>query len=111
MTRDPCPYCGMQNVALARVDHKTEEIVRDIREHDCPAWAPKPVLDRTPTDTSFIREARNTPEGLVAWKRSMRKPGQPADATCGICRQRVAGGYEGWTRHLRACGPTAEVAR
>jgi hypothetical protein len=111
MTRDPCPYCGMPGIALSRVDFKTEEIVRDIKEHSCPEWAPKPMLTREPTDTSFIREARNTAQGLEAWRRSMRKPGPPADATCGICRTRVTDGYEGWTRHLKVCGPTAEVAR
>jgi hypothetical protein len=73
MTRDPCPYCGMPGIALSRVDRKTEEIVREIKEHTCPSWAPKPALDRTPTDTSFIREARNTPEALLLWRRSVRR--------------------------------------
>ncbi len=72
MTRDPCPYCGMQNVALARVDAQTKEIVRDIREHHCPSWAPKPALTREPTDTTFLREARNTPEGLKRWREGNR---------------------------------------
>ncbi len=72
MTRDPCPYCGMQNVALSRVDAQTKEIVRDIREHHCPAWAPKPALTHEPTDTTFLREARNTPEGLKRWREGNR---------------------------------------
>jgi hypothetical protein len=40
MTRDPCPYCGMQNIAYPYIDYVTKQIVRDIRDHDCPAWAP-----------------------------------------------------------------------
>jgi hypothetical protein len=72
MSRDPCPYCGMQNVALARVDAQTKEIVRDIREHHCPSWAPKPALTREPTDTTFLRDARNTPEGLKRWREGNR---------------------------------------
>jgi hypothetical protein len=62
----------MQSVALSRVDAQTKEIVRDIREHHCPSWAPKPALTVEPTDTSFIREAWNTPEALERWHRSNR---------------------------------------
>ncbi len=112
MSRDPCPYCGMQNIALSRVDPQTKEIVRDIREHDCPAWAPKPALDRTPTDTSFIREARNTAEGLARWRQYNKDTRiKSTHVTCGICKARVGIGYEDWVRHLRVCGPTAEGAR
>ncbi len=68
MTRDPCPYCGMPGIARPYVDAMTREVVRDIKEHDCPSFAKKPALDRTPTGTTFIREARNTAEGLARWR-------------------------------------------
>jgi hypothetical protein len=75
MTSDPCPYCGMPGIALARVDFKTEEIVRDIKDHSCPEWAPKTMLTRMSTDTGFIGAGRNTAEGLADWRRSIRKRG------------------------------------
>ncbi len=105
MTRDPCPYCGMQNIALSRVDPWINQEVRDIKEHDCSYWAPKPPLDPEPTDTSFIREARNTPEGLKAWRESLRPKGTDQEATCGICDQRVGIAYDEWVRHLQTCPP------
>jgi hypothetical protein len=74
MSRDPCPYCGMQNIALARVDFKTEEIIRDIKDHSCPEWAPKTMLGVT-MSVGFIGAGRNTAEGLADWRRSIRKRG------------------------------------
>ena len=66
--RDPCPYCGLRDVSRSRVDLWAKEIVREIREHACFAWEPKEPLVREPTDTTFIREARNTQEGLRVWR-------------------------------------------
>lgn len=73
MMRDPCPYCGMQRVALYRVDRSANEIVRDIRDHDCPAWERQPELSTEPTDTSFIAAARNDPERFKAWQRYVNR--------------------------------------
>jgi len=72
MLRDRCPYCGLPQVALSRFDPWSREIVRDIRRHDCPAWAEQPALPSGPTDVSFIREARNTAEGLAAYRRGIK---------------------------------------
>lgn len=66
--RDPCPYCGLPGIALSRFDAWTREIVRDVKEHACYGWAPKEILPSEPTDTSFIREAWNTEEGLRLWR-------------------------------------------
>lgn len=71
--RDPCPYCNLPGVAYSRVDHKTREIVRDIRDHACPAWATPPVLPSEPTDTSFIREGRNNPEAVRAYREFVKR--------------------------------------
>ena len=105
--RDPCPYCKLPGVSYSRVDGQTGEVVRDIREHDCRAFAPKPFLDREPTDTSFIREARNTADGLARYRRSMRPRIDPAlseeTVTCGHCRQVVSIRYAAWARHLETC--------
>jgi len=70
--RDRCPHCGLPGISREYVDAFTRQIVRDIKDHNCPAWAPKPVLSSEPTDTSFIREAWNTPEGLKAWRESLK---------------------------------------
>lgn len=71
--RDPCPYCGLRGISLSSVDRYTREIVRDIKDHDCPAWASKPALTSEPTDTTFIREAWNTPEALKAWHKYVER--------------------------------------
>ncbi len=104
MTRDPCPYCGMPGIALGRRDAFTNQLVRDIKEHDCPAWAPKPPLDPTPTDTSFIRESWNTTEALARWRNSLRSQGDDT-VICGICDQRVGIAYDEWAAHLQTCPP------
>lgn len=70
--RDPCPYCNLPGVAYSRLDAFTKQIVRDIRDHDCPAFAPKPALTREAADTSFVREAWNTAEGLERYRRGIR---------------------------------------
>jgi hypothetical protein len=108
--RDPCPYCGLPGVSFSRVDNFTKEIVNDIREHDCPEWAPKPRLSREATDTSFVAEARDTAEGLERYRASLRKIGEPTQAivSCGICKQPVSVGYDAWTRHARGCQPVRE---
>lgn len=64
----PCVYCGKPYMMVERIDMFTRERVRETDDHDCSAWAPKPPLDPTPTDTSFIREGRNTPEGLNTYR-------------------------------------------
>ena len=51
--RDRCPHCGLPGISREYVDAFTRQIVRDIKDHNCPAWAPKPVLSSEPTDTSF----------------------------------------------------------
>ncbi len=107
MTRDPCPYCGMPGISLGSRDGMTGELVHDIKEHSCPQWAPKPALDPTPTDTSFIREARNTPDALARWRESLKPRGMDMTVTCGICDAVVGIGYEDWKEHLETC--TAEV--
>ena len=46
---------------------------------DCRSWADgilyrrEPLLDQTPTDTSFINEARNSPEALERWRKWVNK--------------------------------------
>jgi hypothetical protein len=71
--RDPCPHCGLPNVTLPRVDRWTREIVNDIRDHKCPAYATPPALTREPTDTTFMREARNSPEALKSWREYVKR--------------------------------------
>ena len=71
MTRDPCPYCGMPGIALARVDPKTEEIVRDIKDHSCPEWAPKLPLSYDELPKLFDM-MWNRPDAFERWRRSMR---------------------------------------
>jgi hypothetical protein len=70
--RDPCPYCGLPDVSWSSVDFVTKEIVRDIRDHACPYWAPVAPLPAGQTDVSFIREARNTAQALAAWRKAIR---------------------------------------
>jgi hypothetical protein len=70
--RDPCPYCGLPGMTYSRLDRQTREIVRDTKDHACAAWAAKPVLTSEPSDTAFIREAWNTPEGLKRWREQLR---------------------------------------
>lgn len=71
--RDPCPWCGLPGMALSRVDAMTRQIVRDIKDHNCPAWAVPPPLSIIPTDTTFIREGRNTEEGLAIYREYLRR--------------------------------------
>ena len=107
--RDPCPYCRLPRVALSRRDAFTNHVVRDIREHDCPTFSMPPRLTGERTDTSFIREARNRPEALAAWRAAERPRGDDRAVTCGTCRTQVGIGYEDWRRHLIECPPTVEV--
>lgn len=66
--KGPCPYCGTPYVTRTHLDAFTRQLLHEIDDHECPRWAPKPALDPEPTDTSFIREARNSPEGLAAYR-------------------------------------------
>jgi len=66
---DPCPYCGTPYVtSYFYVDRERE---REIADHPCAAFAQVEPLPAEPTDTSFIREARNTAEGHKRWKDSL----------------------------------------
>ena len=62
----------MPNVMFARIDGYTREMIHDIRDHPCPSFVPKPVLSSEPTDTSFIREARNRSDAVEAWRKGIR---------------------------------------
>lgn len=66
--RGPCPYCRLPRITAWWVDGYINQVVRDIKEHPCYGWAPKPPLPLGFTDTSFIREAWNTAEGLERWR-------------------------------------------
>ena len=105
--RDPCPYCKLPGVSYSRVDGQTGQEVRDIRDHACHDFAPKPPLDRKPSDTSFIREARNTADGLALYRRPLRPRIKPEHSeetvTCGHCRRTVSIVYAAWARHLETC--------
>ena len=52
--RDPCPYCGMPNIARSYIDGWTRHILRDIKDHPCPEWDnpmafnPPPILPSDP---------------------------------------------------------------
>jgi hypothetical protein len=70
--RDRCPYCGLPRISREYVDRWTRDIARDIKDHNCPAWEPKPALSIVDTDTAFIRHERNSPDGLKAWRESLR---------------------------------------
>jgi hypothetical protein len=70
--RDPCPYCGLPRISYSRIDPWTRQILRDIKDHNCPEWERPPVLSSVPTDTSFIREAGNSPEGLALYRKALR---------------------------------------
>lgn len=59
-------------MSYSRIDPWTREIVRDTKNHNCPAWERPPVLSSEPTDTTFIRELRNTPEGLELYRKALR---------------------------------------
>lgn len=76
-------------MSYSRMDKKTGEEWRDIKDHNCPAWATPPPLSIFPSDTSFIREARNTAEGLERYRRGIRS-GPPDDCDCRICREEKA---------------------
>jgi len=62
-----CPYCKAPFITREFVG-TTGEIELDIRDHACSAFVTLPALSTEPTDTSFIRAARNSPEGLAAWR-------------------------------------------
>jgi len=81
--RDPCPYCGLPGMSREYVDAWTREIVRDIKDHACPAWEPKPALSIFETDTTFIGEGRNTMEGLARYREG--KTPVPDNCQCRIC--------------------------
>ncbi len=84
--RDPCPHCGLLKISRSYVDAFTGEILRDIKDHNCPAWVTPPPLSMIPSDTSFIKEAWNTPESLARWRRGIRS-GPPDDCECRICTE------------------------
>ena len=69
----PCQWCGTPNVAREYIDAFTKERVREVDDHDCFAYAPNPPLDPTPTDTSFIRAAWNTQDGLERYRQWLER--------------------------------------
>lgn len=71
--REPCPHCGLRGISLTTIRHDGET-TRDIRNHDCPAWAPQSALSIFDTDTSFFADQRNTVEGLRRYRRAVRPP-------------------------------------
>lgn len=70
--RDRCPYCGLPNVAREYADSFSGKLYRDIRQHACYRWAAAPALSTFDSDTSFISEARNSQDGLKAWREQNR---------------------------------------
>jgi hypothetical protein len=67
-----CPYCRLPGMMREYRDGWTGELLRDVRNHNCPDFAPVPALTIKPTDTSFINEARNSVEGLAAYLEALK---------------------------------------
>ena len=62
--RKPCPWCGRPFIAYERWDVWAKQLVREIEDHDCPAW--QPVAGFNPPPITPSDPGRGEPGGKEA---------------------------------------------
>ena len=73
---NPCPYCGrsysMAYRAALGVSEGTHIRIRDIEDHDCPAFRQEPTTDTVIPFVASIADHRNTVYGMERYRRGIR---------------------------------------